>query len=365
MRSLFSSICAGLIAGLAAGGIAGEPPVNSRLPAKWTWSEPSRGNTCGVYSVARALHIIGRPTDVREFWSSEYIGQMEGSTPDELKKAIASKGCYGTLLSRMSLVDISISSEPIIANVRRDADNAVYDHWVCVSRSESGLAVFDGANPGVDTTYGEFLARWNGIGIVVSESQFAVVKYMVARVMACICILGLVGTMVWAVGSFRPVAKSSLQMQVFCMMGILLLLGVMSWLLLSSNARNKTAFQDAIAPFLSYPVKRCTLVDVYLANENPNALLVDARKERDFSLGTIGRAVNIPVTASQVEMEEFLRDIPKDTPVILFCQSEVCPYDDIVARKFYRIGFRDITVSDLGYAEALDLRTQEGVPEGK
>ncbi len=56
--------------------------------------------------------------------------------------------------------------------------------------------------------------------------------------------------------------------------------------------------------------------------------------------------------------------LQRTTPITIFCQSEVCPYDDTVARKLFRIGYTDLIVSDLGYAEHIAVQTSSSQSGG-
>jgi rhodanese-related sulfurtransferase len=90
------------------------------------------------------------------------------------------------------------------------------------------------------------------------------------------------------------------------------------------------------------------------------ALLVDARSIRSFSLGSIPGAVNIPVNALQSDVESFMRKVPKETPIVVFCQSVRCGYDEVIGRLLLELSFLDVTVTDEGYAEYLNQVTLRG-----
>jgi len=94
-----------------------------------------------------------------------------------------------------------------------------------------------------------------------------------------------------------------------------------------------------------------TLADAAQAAARGDMLLVDARRVEDYQLGTIDGAVNIPVTASPWAMSKYLQHLDRDTPVVVFCQSAACGYDETVGTQLVSLGFTNVTVCDEGWRE--------------
>ena len=67
------------------------------------------------------------------------------------------------------------------------------------------------------------------------------------------------------------------------------------------------------------------LADALAAGRDKSSLLVDARLIDDFSQGSLPNAVNIPVIASHLDVKEFLKDVPRSTRIVIFCQSADAP----------------------------------------
>ena len=121
--------------------------------------------------------------------------------------------------------------------------------------------------------------------------------------------------------------------------------------LLADPMNHSRGVRVAAAPFATDSVREGTLETLRSATADPRRLLIDARLERDYEYGSLARAVNIPVNASLWQIREFLQGVDRDTPVVVFCQSSSCGFDETVGRQLSLLGFRDVTVTREGYAE--------------
>ncbi len=95
----------------------------SRTHAGWTWRSRPEGNVCGPYAVARAFDILGKPVPIESLWSPEFMASGEGSTPDELRKAIDKYGVYSVVASGLTGFELRALQLPFIANTRASADD--------------------------------------------------------------------------------------------------------------------------------------------------------------------------------------------------------------------------------------------------
>jgi rhodanese-related sulfurtransferase len=342
---------------------AGPTDVRKLLPKDedWTWSVDTQGPMCGVYSVSRALTILGYDVAPAEFWSLEYVGNSKGSTPEELVAAVRSKGAYATVVQNMSITDLLTVAAPVIANVRQLTHRNKYDHWVCVVATDDGLRVFDG--PGrsrlVDPTL--FASSWSGIGIVVAKSpltgwglRFVRAVCMIALVTGTFLVLSVCSTNTPATlrSGFGQVAAATV---VSFVIGTIIY-GVVPW-----------DFEAVRAASLPYTLKVPEETDLKVAldaSRDPNQLLVDARLSEDFRRGSLPGAVNIPVTAQQPDVGAYLTDVPLDTPIVVFCQSRTCDYDERVAGIIASLKFSDVRITSDGYYEySEEMRESKKTPK--
>ena len=155
--------------------------VRALLPHEWKWSTDVQGPMCGIYSVCRSLSILGFDVQLNDLWSPKYVGSPHGSSPSELIEAVKKFGGLATMHHCMSYTELITAGLPVVANVRKDPFSKQFDHWVCVVNSSDGLRVFDGPDASRIVEPSEFLAIWNGVGIVVAKNRFSLAVVNVTR----------------------------------------------------------------------------------------------------------------------------------------------------------------------------------------
>jgi rhodanese-related sulfurtransferase len=74
------------------------------------------------------------------------------------------------------------------------------------------------------------------------------------------------------------------------------------------------------------------------------AVLVDARYPVDFAGGHIEGAINVPVNATDAERHKALAGVPKDDPIVVYCQSAGCEFAEKVAVVLIADGFSRVSV---------------------
>lgn len=84
--------------------------------------------------------------------------------------------------------------------------------------------------------------------------------------------------------------------------------------------------------------------------EESNALFIDARHEFDFKLGHIKGAINIPLKDFDVR-KETLASVPKDKPVIAYCDGAECNSSIELASKLHVLGFTTVKIFFGGWRE--------------
>lgn len=321
------------------------------LLASPNWGENAPGPLCGVFAACTALDIVGVKVNPRDFIATKYIGRCGGSSPRELARIVDESGANSRVLSRMSVLDLRLISCPVVANVRLSPASTRFNHWVVAVPSAEGVTVVDGLQEPNRITTAEFLAVWSGVGICVStRDQDPLVTIWLGR-LASLLFLALIALFVrrniayvrWGTG-----ARAS------CRFG-----GVFTASILFSLAGN-AVFGDlahhskglrAAVAADSRSYRAATLADAKKASLSRDVLLVDARREVDYRFGTIKGAVNIPVTASTWEINRYLEKIDRTTPIIVFCQSKYCAYDETIAAQLASLGFTDVAVCDEGWSE--------------
>jgi ArsR family transcriptional regulator len=80
-------------------------------------------------------------------------------------------------------------------------------------------------------------------------------------------------------------------------------------------------------------------------------LIIDCRYPDAFADGHIPGAKNAPVNLSPGEQMAFLRDYPRSTAVIVYCQSEHCQWARSFASAIHHFGFKDTAIYAGGWNE--------------
>ena len=81
-------------------------------------------------------------------------------------------------------------------------------------------------------------------------------------------------------------------------------------------------------------------------------VLVDSRPKSAFDLGHIPGAVSLPSTAPLTELQAFAAKHPKDTALVIYCNSTTCRSSQQLAQQLISLGkFRNVSEMPGGYAE--------------
>ena len=316
------------------------------------WGDNVSGPLCGVYAACTALKMVGVNADPHDFIATRYVGNCGGSTPEEIVRVIGDSRAEACILKQLSAVDLQLLNCPLIANVRSKPAGDRFNHWIVAIPSETGVKVFDGVQQPYEITIAEFLGIWSGIGISVSRSAVA----PQASIWLGRLLLFLIVTLIFA-GVLQARPRLSKRANRF---GFVKQAGVLVAVSIAMAFVGNTIFGDltnhwrgvatAAAPVhQNYRVG--TLDDIRKASDSSKTLLVDARREEDFKLGSVESAVNIPITASTWEIKRYLKNLDRTTPIVIFCQSAYCAYDETVAAELASLGFIDLTVCSEGWVE--------------
>ncbi len=87
---------------------------------------------------------------------------------------------------------------------------------------------------------------------------------------------------------------------------------------------------------------------------NGDTLLVDAREGDLYAEGHLPGARSLPRGASSEQVAAFLREVPFDRPLIVYCSGYGCEDSFILAERLLAEGYRDVRVFEGGLPEWLD-----------
>jgi len=308
---------------------------------------------CGIYAASRALDLVGVQRDPSDFATLEFISSPQGSSPSDLMALFESNGVPATPFSNLSKIDLLAHGSPIVANVRSSPFSENYDHWVCAIFDGQSLVVFDGNASGISTTIGEFLAIWNGYGLVVGPSPTMVkMRVWSYRLFALLLILGPV--LALTAISFRSIRRGRQSQWIPVWLLVMINTGfvvVTSQLLFGDISNHFRGINTAILPHHNPPWRTIDLEGLRGIAGNPSALLLDARFRDDFQTGSLDGAISVPFCTSQADLANVFSNVARDTQIVVFCQSSTCPFSEKLAEKLYLLGFKDVVVPTVGISE--------------
>jgi rhodanese-related sulfurtransferase len=105
------------------------------------------------------------------------------------------------------------------------------------------------------------------------------------------------------------------------------------------SARNSTASAAVAASGSSF----LTLEEAQKLHTSHQALFIDARNPRDYSMGHISSAINLP-------LHDLRRDDPrlsalrKDQLLVVYCDGEECSSSVALAKVLYESGFSQVKI---------------------
>jgi rhodanese-related sulfurtransferase len=72
--------------------------------------------------------------------------------------------------------------------------------------------------------------------------------------------------------------------------------------------------------------------------------LVDARFPDAFRTATLPGAINWPIVAGYGQVRQLQAQLPRDKPIVVFCNNEKCGWSDAVASQLIIRGYRDVFI---------------------
>ena len=111
---------------------------------------------------------------------------------------------------------------------------------------------------------------------------------------------------------------------------------IKEWTILSSSSTPATVETDPTAPG-EITIERA--VDLYRLK---NTLIVDSRSSGEFEAGHIRGAVNLPETAFDEWIGDFVEKTPPETLIITYCAGGSCQLAPKLAEKLIMVGFERV-----------------------
>lgn len=338
--------------------------------ARWT------GPYCGLLCVYASMRAGGIEEDMHELMKPEYVGDPKGSSLGELQRAAHDHHMNAVPLARLSSDTLRRCSHWVILRVRSNPGSREYNHYELFLGVEGDKAViYDPPNPPERISFAELATLWSGEGLVVSASPIdlhaalnsARIRFVFWAGGICVVVL-----LIRYLLRFVPIrlchsSQAFLGMSVGqgAALAVMALFFAMIYHFTSetgllANAQGTQVVQRGHAPNF---IPKITARGVREA-QNLGTVFIDARQNRDYQAGHLNGAVNIPVDANDVKRGKMVASMPRNSKVVVYCQSSGCQYADNVALWLQEHGFSDIAIYRGGWLDWVNKNGKENT-EGR
>ena len=340
-----------------------DTPPQARQLATTARSRRISGAYCGIYCVYAAAKMLGCDTDFGGLLKREYIPRPQGSSLRELAKAAKDQGMYAEPVGNLTSYVLQTSPYKIILHVRSRAGAENYDHYVLFYGSSGSKALLlDAPRTPRLVPFHELASIWDGTGLVIStepidlRALFAPSRIRFALGIATAAVLVVLCRLagrrlsagvpsLWRC-HFILDAGQGMSMIVVAM-GLAFACHFISDEGLLTNAQATQAIQQAHAGAFIPKIREAKVHDL-MGN---GAVLVDARLGADYRAGHLDRAISVPVDTNDVWRRERTASIPRESKVVVYCQSNACTFAENVALWLKDHGFSDVAVYRGGWVD--------------
>ena len=322
---------------------------------------------CGIRSLHRAMTSLGGRVPFQDLISAKYVGSRSGSSLAELKLAAKERGFHALEIQNFKNSMLHDLRKPTILHFKGSPDRKVFDHWVLFLGISNGRALIgDGFDPLKEVGFDELTGLWDGSGLIISDQPIRPVGVLASSILIVMAYMGsgFIGLVAFRVissflsrfgGSGLSGSRVSLR---FALTEVLSLLSITALTMSlykgfdpDSGLTNRALIESVQSPYIFFKLSYVDSDCPELTRSRPDCLLVDARLPSDFEAGHLDGAINIPPSWKPEQYAARLSGIPKATTIVLYCQSEGCPFSVYVSKKLHDFGYHDLRIYKGGFAE--------------
>ncbi len=319
---------------------------------------------CGLYCVFAVMRLYDREIDFASLLRPEYISSTKGSTLEELQRAAVDRGLHVAPIGNLTTRALRSSPYPVILHVKTAGRTREYGHYELFLGTKDGKArLCDPPSPVRIVPFAELARRWQGTALVVSDTPIdmaVITRPALWRLAGCaFSAAALIGILKWAQsrrrGSFAA-ASVGRAFGASAAQGLGLILASLSLGVIYHYVDEEGFLAGAGATeqiekdYAGTFIPRVDVADVRRHLEG-DTQFIDARFPRDFDSGHLAGAINLPVNADREQRRDILASIPKDKPLLVYCQSARCTYAERVAIGLVADGYSRVAVVRGGWQE--------------
>lgn len=319
---------------------------------------------CGLYSIAAAAAVHGKSIEFSKLLSSNYIQSTLGSTAEELQQAIADNDLFSQLVFHASPIYLKNSQSPVLLHLGNNYSSGAPQHWVLyLGQDDAGNAVILDTPQSIESLpFAALQTHWDGTAIAISDqpvSRVAQVKTWLGGIFP----LALSVLLLTTASLFAQRSAANSVTTALLLAGVIFV-GCVIWSVYDPSAFWKNATPVALT---ESKVRRELEIDEIndvdqLRKEG--VLLVDARTPRDFSMGSLPGAVNLPLNPTLGTLISVVGQAKKADRVIVYCQSEDCKWSDTVGGKLKTMGIEKVSVFRPGWRGFVEKMQAGRSPSG-
>jgi rhodanese-related sulfurtransferase len=273
----------------------------------------------------------------------------------ELQRAVNDCGGYTQAMEGLGACALRASRHPVILHVRRPGFHMPYAHWVLFLGVEGGKArIVDPPNSVQLMPFGELLALWDGVGLVVARKPVKTWPIRAAGWFEEGVFLLLVAIVIHAVrcAAGRSGLSARRLWPAVMLVSLSVFLALVGHLLHDEGfLRNPTGLLQVVGRHFKPELPSISVAEIGSMIGQPGVTFVDARLPRDYESGHLTGAINLPVYAGPVERAERLAAIGPANRLVVYCQSTSCRWGELIAADLFFRGYRNVSLFPGGWQE--------------
>jgi len=319
---------------------------------------------CGLYSIAAAVAVHGKSIEFSKLLSSNYIQSTLGSTAEELQQAIADNDLFSQLVFHASPIYLKNSQSPVLLHLGNNYSSGAPQHWVLyLGQDAAGNAVILDTPQSIESLpFAALQTHWDGTAIAISDqpvSRVAQVKTWLGGIFP----LALSVLLLTTASLFAQRSAANSVTTALLLAGVIFV-GCVIWSVYDPSAFWKNATPVALTESKVRRELEIDEVNDVDQLRKEGVLLVDARTPRDFSMGSLPGAVNLPVNPTLGTLISVVGQAKQSDRVIVYCQSEDCKWSDTVGGKLKTMGIERVSVFRPGWRGFVEKMRAGRSPSG-
>ena len=328
------------------------------------------GAHCGAYSLMVVLtkaHLAFNPW---QLLSPRVVDSQFGSSAEALIKEAQCHGLSGTALTGMTSRSLRNCKFPAMLLLDKSRLQERTKHWVVVLETTNDSFVIVDAPTGPEEIPIPIIeSLWSGDAIIfggdtaLNSWQLSDVPgHSLPIMLAFLSLLFLLAASskfnVQTEQGFQKAPKVANKFGLVLQILFIVLASVPPAILFYLN-RGLPTNPEAVGLVLERlnrfeileEIRVCTAIELRDLLQTKSVQVVDARLPSTTALGAIPDATFLPVDASLGELKVALASLERQKPIVVYCQNLKCEWDQTVATRLLRMGFRNVRVLEIGFDE--------------